>query len=127
LPRHLWQYELAIIDPSNQPSGWGQGDIIAYNWYHDGKGEFNHLNFVVGTQQTPSGRDPLIANSSAPEQYNFPHRPYSVVREEITREFQREWTRVPLTVIHTIANWDEPGAKKRAPANLYGPDGVFNG
>jgi hypothetical protein len=125
LPRHLWQYELAVIDPSNEPSGWGKGDILAYNWYPDGKGQFNHLNFVVGTQQTPGGREPLIANSSAPASKNFPHRPYFVVREEISAEFGREWGRVPLTMVHTTANANEPGAKKRDPANLYGPNGVF--
>ena len=125
LPRHLWQYELAVIDPSNEPTGWGKGDILAYNWYPDGKGQFNHLNFVVATQQTPAGREPLIANSSAPDPKNFPHRPYAVVREEIAAEFGREWARVPLTMVHTTANVNEPGAKKHDPANLYGPTGVF--
>jgi hypothetical protein len=34
------------------------------------------------------------------------------------------WNRVPLVVKHTVA---ELGAKVHKPANLYGPDGVFDG
>jgi hypothetical protein len=125
LPRHLWQYELAVIDPSQQPSGWGQGDIIAYNWFSDGKGHFNHLNFVVGTQQGGGSREPLIANESEPKSANYSHMPWYEVKKRIEGEQGNNWNRLALTVGHTIANYGEEGAKKHDPANLYGPAGFF--
>lgn len=127
LPRHLWQYGLANIDPSNQPTGWGKGDILAENWYRDGKGHFNHLQFVVGTRQGFSAREPLIANESAPKSANYSHKPWPEVRKRINEENPEGWNRVPLTVVHTTANYGEKGAKKHDPDNLYGPNGVFKG
>ena len=127
LPRHLWQYELAVIDPSQQPSGWGQGDIIAYNWFSDGKGHFNHLNFVVGTLQRGGLREPLIANESEPKSANYSHLPWYEVKRRIEDEQGSNWNRLALAVVHTIANYDEEGAKKHDPANLYGSEGFFHG
>jgi sugar lactone lactonase YvrE len=124
LPRHLWQYGLAVIDSSNEPSGWTQGDILAENWYRDGKGEFNHLQFVVGTQQTNHGREPLVANESEPEGANYGAKPWARVKERIAEENPEGWNRVPLAVKHTVARWWE---KIYDPANLYGPSGVFGG
>jgi len=124
LPRHLWQYGLAVIDSSNQPSGWTQGDILAENWYRDGKGTFNHLQFVVSTQQGAQGREPLIANESEPESANYGHKPWARVKERIAEENPEGWNRVPLAVKHTIAKWQE---KLHDPDNLYGPNGVFGG
>jgi hypothetical protein len=126
LPRHLWQFGLAVIDPSQQPSGWTSGDILAYNWFSDGEGEFNHLNYVVGTQQTGSSREPLIANESAPQSANYSHLIWYEVKRRIEVEQGTRWNRLALTMVHTTANYGEPGAKKYAPANLYGPDGFFH-
>jgi streptogramin lyase len=125
LPRHLWQYGLAHIDPSNQPSGWTAGDLIAEDWYStNGKGDFNHLQFVVGTTTTSGeSREPLIANESSPGS-NYSHLKWFIVKQKIEVEHGTEWNRVPLAVKHTNAELD---AKKHAPANLYGPEGVFNG
>jgi hypothetical protein len=126
LPRHLWQYGLAVIDSSNEPSGWTRGDILAENWYRDGKGTFNHLQFVVGTQQSASGREPLIANESGAGD-NYSHKPWAVVKQRIAEQNPAGWNRVPLAVKHTVAVYGAPGAKKHDPANLYGPNGVFQG
>lgn len=77
LPRHLWRFGLAHIDPVQEPWGWTKGNIIAYDWIDsDGKGNVNHLNFAVGTQDFPGGREPLIANSSS-QGANYPHKPWS--------------------------------------------------
>lgn len=129
LPRHLWQYGLAVIDSSNQPSGWSAGDILAEDWYGtDGKGNFDHLQFVVGTF-LPSGgsREPLIANESSSGS-NYSHLRWLTVKERIEAAEgtpdHAGWNRVPLAVKRTIANRD---AKLHDPANLYGPGGVFSG
>ena len=123
LPRFLWQYGYVHIDPVNEPYGWTKGDIIAENWFADGYGEFNHLQFVVGTTGSGSGREPLIANESS-EGSNYSALRWSKVRERIQAAEPAGWERVPLAWKHTMANADE---KKHDPANLYGPNGVFNG
>jgi hypothetical protein len=128
LPRHLWQYGLAIIDPSNQPSGWTQGDILAEDAYDEnGKGDFNHLQFVVATQLGLKGREPLIANESQPESANYSRKPWFEVLKRIDKGNPEGWNRVPLTPVHTIGVYGAKGAKKHDPDNLYGPSGVFQG
>jgi sugar lactone lactonase YvrE len=126
LPRHLWQYGLAHIDPVDQPWGWTTGDILAYDWFGEGgKGNFDHLNFVVGRINPTNGPyEPLIANSSSPG-HRYGSKRWTRVLEAI-QEAEREdgWTRVPLAVKHTKADRNE---KKHAPQNLYGPNGVFQG
>ena len=94
----------------------------------DGKGTFNHLQFVVGTKQPRnSPREPLIANESEPQSANYSAKPWIQVKERIDQEHGAgNWNRVPLTVTHTVANPDEKGAKKHAPENLYGPNGIFH-
>ena len=130
-PRHLWQYGLADIDTSNQSSGWQTGDILAEDWYYDGKGNFNHLQFASGTQ-TPPGkpREPLIANSSEPAEDNYAAKPWSEVKKRIQQEMNAhnsDWNRVPLVPKHRFAIWNEKGAKKHDPGNLYTANGVFQG
>jgi streptogramin lyase len=128
LPRHLWQYGLVKIDTSNEPSGWQAGDLLPEDWYHtNGKGDFNHMQFVSGTQ-TPPGkpREPLIANSSEPAEANYAHEPWNiVVKKRIEAENPEGWDRVPLVPLHRWAIWNEKGAKKHDPANLYNANGVF--
>jgi hypothetical protein len=127
LPRHLWQYELVKIDPSQQPSGWTTGDILAYNWLDaHPKGEFNHLNYVVGTETIGGSREPQIANESEPEDANYAHKPWYLVKQRIEQDHGTNWNRLALTVVHTIANWDEAGAKKHDPNNLYTSSGFFH-
>ncbi|MGE5336022.1 MAG: amidase domain-containing protein [Nitrososphaerota archaeon] len=129
LPTHLWQYGLAVIDSSNQPSGWGKGDILAEDAYDEnGVGDFNHLQFVVGMQMRPGHpREPLIANESLPESANYPHKPWFIVKERIEKGNPEGWNRVPLAVKHTVAVYGAKNAKKHDPENLYGPNGVFQG
>lgn len=123
LPRHLWQYKLAYIDSVQQPWGWTKGDILSYDWVDsDGKGNINHLNFVVGTTDSPSGREPLIANSSSQES-NYPNKPWSRVKERIEISHGSQWTRFALAARHRVAN---PKAKEHDPDNLYGVNGLFN-
>jgi tripartite motif-containing protein 71 len=128
-PRHLWQYGLADIDNSNQPSGWQPGDILAEDWYHtNGVGDFNHVQFVSGTRTPPgSAREPLIANSSEPAGANYPEKPWIAVKLRIAEENPEGWNRVPLVPEHRWAIWNEKGAKKHDPANLYNEGGVFQG
>jgi hypothetical protein len=126
LPRHLWQYKLVAIDNSNEPSGWQTGDILAEDWYDDGKGNFNHLQFVSGTQTPPGGaREPLIANSSEPAPKNYAAKPWSEVKKIIQDENPAGWNRVALVPKHRWAIWNEEGAKKHDPDNLYTANGVF--
>ena len=125
LPRHLWQYELATIDTVQEPYGWTRGDILAEDWFGtDGIGNFDHMQFVVGTE-TPTGkpREPLISNESSPG-HNYSQLPWRRVRENIQQAEPDGWERVALVWRHTIANADE---KKHTPANLYGPGGLFHG
>jgi sugar lactone lactonase YvrE len=124
LPRHLWQYELAYIDSVQQPRGWTKGNIVAYDWFNDdGKGDINHLNFVVGTRETPDGREPLIANSASKDEgTRYSHKLWSEVKKRIEKANGSAWTRFSLAARHRVANWK---AKKRAPDNLYGPNGLF--
>jgi hypothetical protein len=125
LPRHLWRFGLADIDSSNQPSGWSAGNIIAEDWYGtNGKGDLNHLQFVVDTTIGPNGvREPLIANESSAGA-NYSRRRWSRVKESIEESHGQEWSRISLAVKHTTAALS---AKKHDPANLYGPNGVFSG
>ena len=125
LPRHLWQFGLAHIDPVNQPWGWTVGDMIAYDWFPEaGKGNFDHLNFVVGRFDPANGPyEPVIANSSSPG-HRYGAKRWVRVKEAIEEAEGNEWTRVPLAVKHTDANYNE---KVHAPENLYGPNGVFQG
>jgi sugar lactone lactonase YvrE len=125
LPRHLWQYGLAYIDSVNEPWGWTQGDILAEDWYGtNGKGDFNHVQFVVGTTGSGNNREPLIANESQPESANYSHKPWAEVKKRIEGDHEHEWNRVPLAVKHTVANLD---AKHHDPDNLYTANGVFSG
>jgi len=124
LPRHLWQYELAYIDSVQQPWGWTKGNLIAYDWIDsDGKGNINHLNFVVGTEDLPGGREPLLANSSS-QGSNYPNKRWSKVKERIELEHKSAWTRFSLAARHRVANLK---AKKRDPDNLYTANGLFSG
>ncbi len=124
LPRHLWRFELSHIDPVQQPWGWTKGNILAYDWIDsDGKGNVNHLNFVVGTADLPGGREPLIANSSS-QGSNYSHMRWKEVKERIEGEHGSQWTRFALAAKHRVAN---SKAKKHDPANLYGPNGLFGG
>jgi hypothetical protein len=124
LPRHLWQYGLVHIDPVQEPYGWTKGDILAEDWFGTGgRGDFNHMQFVVGTE-TPPGlpREPLIANESS-EGHNYSSLPWRRVRERIQEaEGASGWERLALAWKYTMANIDE---EKHAPANLYGPNGYF--
>jgi Concanavalin A-like lectin/glucanases superfamily/Putative amidase domain len=122
LPRFLWQYGLVHIDPVQEPSGWTKGDILAYNWLVDGQGEFDHLNYVVGTTYQEGQRQPLIANSSEPRSANYGAAVWELVKSRINAEEPQGWSRLALAWKHT---WADPGAKKHDPANLYGPNGYF--
>ncbi len=110
------------------PSGWTQGDILAEDWFDDGKGNFNHLQFVVGTFEPAGGaREPVIANSSS-EGSNYSHLRWRTVKERIQASEgppggMPGWQRVPLDVRHTVAAIN---GKLHDPDNLYGPDGVFD-
>ncbi|HET8814502.1 MAG TPA: SMP-30/gluconolactonase/LRE family protein [Solirubrobacterales bacterium] len=127
LPRHLWRYGLIRIDTSNQPSGWQTGDMLAEDWYGtNGKGDFNHVQFVSGTRTGPGGsREPLIANSSSPAHLNYSEDPWIRVKKRIEEAHPEGWNRVPLVPKHRYAIWNEKGAKKHDPANLYNAGGVF--
>ncbi len=75
--------DVSHIDPVQQPHGWTKGNIIALDWIDsDGKGNINHVQFVVGTNDLPSGREPLIANHSS-QGANYPHKRWQAVRERI--------------------------------------------
>jgi sugar lactone lactonase YvrE len=126
LPRHLWRFGLAYIDSVNEPWGWARGNIIAEDWYGtNGKGDFNHVQFVVGSWVPGGGsREPLIANESAPQSANYSHMPWVRVKERIEAEHGNDWNRVPLAVRHTIA---ELNHKLHDPSNLYTSSGVFKG
>jgi hypothetical protein len=127
-PRHLWQYGLADIDTSNEPSGWQTGDILAEDWYGtNGKGDFNHLQFVSGSQNAGGVREPLITNSSEPAEANYAQKSWSSVKARIKEAEGNEWNRVPLVPKHRFAIWNQKGAKKHDPANLYNAGGVFQG
>lgn len=125
LPRYLWRYGLVNIDSLQVPKGWNVGDIIAYDWYSTGgQGDINHLQFVTGTLDTPAGREPLIANSSSPGA-NYGRRRWSTVRLRVEAAHGTTgWSRFALAPKHDAANPHEP---RHTPANLYGPDGLFDG
>lgn len=126
LPRHLWQYGLLHIDPVQEPHGWTKGDVLAEDWFGSGgRGNFDHLQFVVGTQTLADGsREPLISNESS-EGHNYSNLTWYRVRQRIQEaEGNAGWQRVALAWKHTMANVDE---KKHTPANLYGPNGLFRG
>jgi sugar lactone lactonase YvrE len=126
LPRHLWQFGLAELEPVQNPSHWGTGDIIAEDWYGtEGKGNFNHLQFAVGAVQfTGQAQEPLIANSSSAGS-NYSHKPWNEVVKRIQEaEGGEGWNRVALMVKHTAANLYE---KKHDPDNLYDENGIFHG
>ena len=123
LPRHLWRFGLAYIDSVQRPRGWTKGNILAYNWIDDhGKGSIDHLNFVVGTQSLPGGREPLIANSSGTGS-NYSRLRWARVKERIELGHETEWSRFALAARHRVANLK---SKKHDPDNLYGPDGLFD-
>jgi sugar lactone lactonase YvrE len=124
LPRHLWRFELAYIDSVQQPHGWMKGNIIALDWIDsDGKGNVNHLNFVVGTQDMASGREPMIANSSS-QGANYSNLLWRDVKNRVEGLHGSQWGRFSLAARHRVANLK---AKKHDPANLYGPNGLFRG
>jgi Putative amidase domain len=123
LPRHLWQYGLAHID-KQEPWAWTRGTILAEDWYAtDGKGDFNHVQFVVGTEDFGGFREPLIANSSS-QGFNYSHKPWRFVKKSIELEHGADWNRIAIVMKHTTANLND---KKHAPDNLYGPNGMFRG
>jgi hypothetical protein len=95
---------------------------MAENWFVDGVGEFNHLQFVVGTDSSNGTREPLIANESS-EGSNYSSLIWFKVKLCIEEAEPLGWARVPLAWKHTMANVDE---KKHTPANLYGPGGAFH-
>jgi DNA-binding beta-propeller fold protein YncE len=122
LPRHLWRFGLARLDTSQQPGGWTRGDIIAMDWLGtNGKGDINHLMFVVGTRDNHGQREPMLANHST---LSYGSRPWEFVKDRIEQTEGSNWTRFALAVKHTNANLDH---KVHAPENLYGPDGLFHG
>ncbi|HEU5254278.1 MAG TPA: amidase domain-containing protein [Solirubrobacterales bacterium] len=124
LPRHLWRFGLAHIDPVQQPWGWIKGNIIALDWIDtDGKGNVNHLQFVVGTIDPPTGREPVIANSSS-KGSNYPHKNWLTVKKRVEEAHGSSWTRFSLAAKHRVANLN---AKKHNPANLYTSNGLFSG
>ena len=124
LPRHLWRFGLVHIDPVQQPWGWTTGDILAYDWFDvEGKGKVDHLDFVVSTTDLPSGREPLIANSSS-NGANYARMRWREVKERIENAHGSQWTRFALAAEHRMANLK---AKKHDPDNLYGSNGLFNG
>jgi hypothetical protein len=97
---------------------------LAEDWHStNGKGDFNHLQFVVGSEKPISGpREPLIANESEPLSANYSHRPWREVKKRIEELHGHEWSRVSLAVRNTIAEWR---AKVHDPDNLYTPGGVY--
>jgi hypothetical protein len=100
--------------------------MLAEDWYDDGEDNFNHLQFVSGTRTPPgSPREPLIANSSAPEEDNYPEKPWIQVKARIQAEKQDGWNRVPLVPKRRWAIWNGKGAKKHDPDNLYTKNGEF--
>jgi streptogramin lyase len=121
LPRHLWRFGLAHIDPIQQPWGWTKGNIIALDWFGtNGKGDINHLVFVVGQRHDPGGgREPLLANHST---LSYPNKPWDAVKRRIEDVEGSSWTRFALAARHRAAN---PKAKKHDPDNLYGANGLF--
>jgi len=123
LPRHLWRFGLAVIDSSQQPSGWTAGNIVAEDWFGtNGKGDINHVQFVDGTAVSAGGvREPTISNSSSPDA-SYSGLPWAKVKRRIEDAHGSDWTRFSLDVKHTIASLRE---KKHDPDNLYGPSGLF--
>lgn len=118
LPRRLWRFGLAHIDPVQDPRGWTKGNILNYDWIDsDGKGNINHLSFVVGTQNLASGREPMIANHSS-QGANYSNLLWRVVKKRIEEAHGSQWTRFALAAKHRAAN---PKAKKHDPDNLYDP------
>ncbi len=123
-PRHLWQYGLAHIDPVQDPWGWTRGDILAEDWFDDGKGNFNHLQFVVGDNNSEGhSREPLIANQSSSGS-NYASLIWWRVKKRIEEAEGSAWTRAALAMKHTKANLND---KKHDPDNLYGAGGLFHG
>jgi Putative amidase domain len=123
LPQHLWEYGLVHID-IQQPWAWTKGTILAEDWYGtNGKGDFNHMQFVVGTIDSPNGpREPLIANESSPG-HNYSDLRWGRVREIIQAEEGGDgWSRVALPLKHTNANLKE---KRYEDADLYDSGGLF--
>lgn len=124
LPRHLWRFGLAHIDPVQQPWGWTKGGIVATDWFgSNGQGDINHLFFVVGNHHHANrGREPHLASHSSASYANLP---WYVVRKRIQEsEGESGWTRFALAVKHTDAH---PNAKKHTPENLYNANGLFHG
>jgi hypothetical protein len=118
---------LAVIDPSNQPSGWTAGNILAEDWYGtNGVGDFNHVQFVSDTQTSSGGgREPVIANSSTPDDSNYSAKPWALVKGRIDHAHPEGWNRVSLVPKYRFAIYGKKGAKKHDPANLYNAGGVF--
>jgi tripartite motif-containing protein 71 len=124
VPRHLWWYGLVNIDSSNEPNGWTSGDILAEDWFGtEGKGNFNHLQYVDGTYSEGESREPTVSNESDPG-HNYGHLRWRFVKLRIEEQEGHEWTRVPLMVKAADANADEPLAG-RTPQNLYTEGGEY--
>jgi hypothetical protein len=122
LPQHLWEYGLFRIDQVQDPRGWTEGDLLAEDWFGtNGRGDFNHLQYVVGAAGASNGdREPLIANESS-EGSNYSHMPWEKVRRRIQEaEGDDGWQRAALAWTHTMANAGEKTRK----GNLYGPGGL---
>jgi hypothetical protein len=125
LPRHLWEYGLAHIDVP-EPSGWTKGTMLAEDWYDaGGKGNFDHMQFVVGTFELSGRREPQIANESEGKEANYPDDAWYLVRERISHEHPSGWNRVPLVIKYTMANLRE--LKHSDPGKLYNENGVYQG
>jgi hypothetical protein len=83
----------------------------------------DHLDFVVGTQDMASGREPMIANSSS-QSANYSNLLWRDVKKRIEKARGSQWARFALAARHRVANLK---AKKHDPDNLYGPNGLFHG
>lgn len=124
LPRHLWRFGLAHID-KQEPWAWTRGTILSLDWHSDGKGNVNHVQFVVGSTDAPGqSREPYIANNSS-QGFNYGRKRWLFVKESIgNNSGAGGWSRFALAMKHTAANLN---AKKHDPDNLYGPSGLFKG